>query len=87
MDSSPGFGSAALDWDRPIQTRFRFGSLYAKPRQAPATRWPVMQKVRRHKSEDLLRPLVGVWFQVLFHSPCGVLFTFPSRYWFAIGHR
>ncbi len=48
MDSSPGFGSAALDWDRPIQTRFRFGSLYAKPRQAPATRWPVMQKVRRH---------------------------------------
>jgi hypothetical protein len=26
-------------------------------------------------------------FQVLFHSPLGVLFTFPSRYWFAIGHR
>jgi hypothetical protein len=52
MDSSPGFGSAALDWDRPIQTRFRFGSLYAKPRQAPATRWPVMQKVRRHNLED-----------------------------------
>ena len=26
-------------------------------------------------------------FQVLFHSPPGVLFTFPSRYWFAIGHR
>ena len=24
-------------------------------------------------------------FQVLFHSPPGVLFTFPSRYWFAIG--
>ena len=23
----------------------------------------------------------------LFHSPPGVLFTFPSRYWFAIGHR
>ena len=27
----------------------------------------------------------AVWFQVLFHSPPGVLFTFPSRYWFAIG--
>ena len=26
-------------------------------------------------------------FQVLFHSPLGVLFTFPSRYWFAIGHQ
>ena len=24
-------------------------------------------------------------FQVLFHSPPGVLFAFPSRYWFAIG--
>ena len=23
----------------------------------------------------------------LFHSPCGVLFTFPSRYSFAIGHH
>jgi hypothetical protein len=32
-----------------------------------------------------LRLLVGDRFQVLFHSPPGVLFTFPSRYWFAIG--
>ena len=29
--------------------------------------------------------LVGTGFQVLFHSPPGVLFTFPSQYWFAIG--
>jgi hypothetical protein len=28
-----------------------------------------------------------MWFQVLFHSPLGVLFTFPSRYWFTIGYR
>src|SRR3989441_8288407 len=34
-----------------------------------------------------LRPLVGTWFQVLFHSPPGVLFTFPSRYWFTIGRQ
>ena len=34
-----------------------------------------------------LRPLVGTRFQVLFHSPPGVLFTFPSRYWFTIGHE
>ena len=34
----------------------------------------------------MLRPLVGAWFQVLFHSSqIEVLFTFPSRYWFAIG--
>ena len=35
----------------------------------------------------MLRLLVGARFQVLFHSPPGVLFTFPSRYWCAIGHR
>ena len=35
----------------------------------------------------VLRLLVGARFQVLFHSPPGVLFTFPSRYWCAIGHR
>lgn len=29
--------------------------------------------------------LVSIWFQDLFHSPLGVLFTFPSRYWFTIG--
>ncbi len=33
----------------------------------------------------MLRPLVGAWFQDLFHPPLGVLFTFPSRYLFAIG--
>src|SRR5918992_2018301 len=44
-----------------------------------------MQKARRHP--EGLRPLVGTRFQVLFHSPSGVLFTFPSRYWSAIGHQ
>ena len=29
--------------------------------------------------------LVRIRFQVLFHSPTGVLFAFPSRYWFTIG--
>ncbi len=33
-----------------------------------------------------LELVVGTRFQVLFHSPPGVLFTFPSRYWFTIGH-
>ena len=36
---------------------------------------------------QVLRLLVGRRFQVLFHSPPGVLFTFPSRYSCAIGHR
>jgi hypothetical protein len=30
---------------------------------------------------------VGTRFQVLFHSPSGVLFTFPSRYSFTIGRQ
>ncbi len=32
-----------------------------------------------------LRRFVSARFQELFHSPPGVLFTFPSRYWFTIG--
>jgi hypothetical protein len=35
--------------------------------------------------QSVLRLLVGSGFQALFHSPCGVLFTFPSRYSFPIG--
>ena len=51
-----------------------------------------MQKARRHpfprpKTRAELRPLVCTRFQGLFHSPSGVLFTFPSRYLSAIGHR
>src|SRR4026208_1799187 len=45
-----------------------------------------MQKARRHGINPL-RPLVSTRFQVLFHSPSGVLFTFPSRYSFAIGRQ
>ena len=44
------------------------------------TRRTVLQKVRgcAHKA---LPQLVDTGFQVLFHSPPGVLFTFPSRYY------
>ena len=38
-------------------------------------------------ASDRLRRIVSTWFQVLFHSPPGVLFTFPSRYLSAIGHQ
>ena len=51
---------------------------------ARATRRLIMQKARSHPQKGLLQ-LEGAWFQVLFHSPRGVLFTFPSRYSFAIG--
>ena len=35
----------------------------------------------------MLYLLVNIGFQILFHSPPGVLFTFPSRYFSTIGHR
>ena len=35
----------------------------------------------------MLRLFVDTRFQFLFHSPPGVLFTFPSRYLFTIGHQ
>src|ERR1700751_5565000 len=44
-----------------------------------------MQKARRHPLVSGLRPLVSTRFQVLFTPLFGVLFTFPSRYWFTIG--
>ena len=50
------------------------------------TRWIVLQKARRHRI-NLLRLLVGTQFQGLFHSPPGVLFTFPSLYLFTIDHK
>ena len=44
------------------------------------TRRPVLQKVRDHPHKGL--SLLGsIRFQFLFHSPPGVLFTFPSRYY------
>ncbi len=46
-----------------------------------------MQKARRHRSEERLRPLVSVWFQVYFTPLIGELFTFQSPYWLTIGHR
>ena len=51
----------------------------------PLTRRLILQKARRHP--ERLRRIVGKRFQVLFHSPPGVLFTFPSRYSSAIGHE
>ena len=46
----------------------------------PATRRTVLQKVRGCAHEALPQ-FVNTGFQVLFHSPPGVLFTFPSQYY------
>ena len=60
------------------------------PRHVPLTRRLILQKARNHPHARMrirLSRLVGTRFQVLFHSPPGVLFTFPSRYLSAIGHQ
>ena len=44
------------------------------------TRRTVLQKVRGH-TRMVLPQFVSTGFQVLFHSPPGVLFTFPSQYY------
>ena len=46
----------------------------------PATRRTVLQKVRGSPYKGVPQ-LVNTGFQVLFHSPPGVLFTFPSQYY------
>ena len=50
------------------------------------TRRTVLQKVP-HRTSIVLCVLVNIRFQVLFHSPPGVLFTFPSQYCSSIGHQ
>ena len=47
---------------------------------ASVTRRTVLQKVRGC-TKNVLPQLVNTGFQVLFHSPPGVLFTFPSQYY------
>ena len=70
MCRSLGFASAPSDSWRPFQTRFRCGSGCLSSLTLPemATRRFIMQKARRHTTK-VLRPLVGVRFQELFHSP------------------
>ncbi len=85
MDSSPGFGSIATD-SRPVKTRFPFGSSsLGLTSPVTVTRRLINQKAR---GRTLVLPLiVDSRFQVLFHSPPGVLFTFPSRYFSSIGQQ
>jgi hypothetical protein len=50
------------------------------------TRWIVLQKARSQGTSPLLL-LVRTQFQDLFHSPSGVLLTFPSRYLYTIDRK
>src|ERR1700712_316927 len=72
---------------RPIRTRFRYG--FPTRVNLATQRKLAGSFFKRHAVTPRMRlqRIVGAWFQVLFHSPPGVLFTFPSRYLSAIGHQ
>ena len=87
MDRSPGFGSMATNFIRPVQTRSRCASGTQYLKLATYNRSPDRSTKSTISPVDGLYVLVGTRFQVLFHSPPGVLFTFPSQYFSTIGHR
>ena len=72
---------------RPIKTRFPFGSTTELLNLASDYNSPDHSTKGTISHFNVLYLLVSTRFQVLFHSPPGVLFTFPSRYCFSIGHQ
>ena len=82
MGRSPGFGSIERDYISPysdlVSLRLRTSWYLTLP--LLITRRTVLQKVRG-RTHKVLPLLVNIEFQVLFHSPPGVLFTFPSQYY------
>ena len=88
MDRSLSFGSIIYDLLRPFQTRFPFGFIpYIVFNLAIYNNSPDRSTKSTISHLNVLYLLVNIGFQVLFHSPPGVLFTFPSRYCFTIGHQ
>ena len=88
MVRSPGFGSIIYDLCRPLQTRSRFGSVPYIVLNLAIYNNSLDRSTKSTISHlNVLYLLVNIGFQVLFHSPPGVLFTFPSRYCFTIGHQ
>jgi len=92
MARSLRFGSTACDSKRPLQTRFRYGyptrvnlathhnsqahsSKGTPSHHTPQKRRKALTACKHTVSGTISRPLTGA------------LFTFPSRYWSAIGHQ
>ena len=87
MARSPGFGSMATDFIRALHTRFPFGFAPEVLNLAAYINSPDRSTKSTTSSFNAFCVLVNTRFQVLFHSPPGVLFTFPSRYFSTIGHQ
>jgi hypothetical protein len=92
MESSPGFGSHVRNFVALLRLAFAVAprlfpslNLIAPLMNSPDHSTKGTPSGYRPKPVFALRLLVGAGFQRLFHPPCGVLFTFPSRYSCAIG--
>ena len=66
---------------RAVHTRFPFGSSLSVINLASNNNSPDRSTKSTRSSVNGLPQLVNTGFQVLFHSPPGVLFTFPSQYY------
>ena len=80
MGRSPGFGSAYAD-SGPIKTWFPSGSAPLVLNLASIRNSPDRSTKSTRSTFNGVPQLVDTGFQVLFHSPPGVLFTFPSQYY------
>ena len=72
---------------RAVHTRFPFGCAPAVLNLAAYINSPDRSTKSTTSHLNVLCVLVNTGFQVLFHSPPGVLFTFPSQYCSSIGHQ
>ena len=72
---------------RAVHTRFPFGFAPEVLNLATYINSPDRSTKSTTSHINVLCVLVNTRFQVLFHSPPGVLFTFPSRYCSSIGHQ
>ena len=87
MGRSPGFGSIACDSTALLRLGFPPAPCLTALNLATYNNSPDRSTKSTPSHFNALRLLVNIGFQVLFHSPPGVLFTFPSRYSSSIGHQ
>ena len=89
MGRSLGFGSRARDCIALFGLAFATATPHGLTSPRTTNSQAHSSKGTQSPRTEILRlsRLVGTRFQVLFHSPPGVLFTFPSRYLSAIGHQ
>ncbi len=81
MDRSPGFGSTLTDYGALLRLGFPSAPHLEVLNLASQRNSPDRSTKVRGSTYKVVPQFVNTGFQVLFHSPPGVLFTFPSQYY------